>query len=146
VMTAEAYLNHGRWVADCPASGCTDARAVYPEDANGVPSPSPILDQACKRGHQFRIVMPPPQLEAQIVAAVDDREVDADKSWFPKGHQWAELGGFPTGQSPKELVAEGKHVREHRGAQAAARRDRARQALADLGIEVRPDGTFSGSL
>jgi hypothetical protein len=27
-----AYVSHGRWVADCPAPGCSSAQAVSPED------------------------------------------------------------------------------------------------------------------
>lgn len=146
MKTALAYLNYGRWVADCPADGCTDARAVYPTDASGVPSSKPILDQACAAGHAFRITMPPAQLEAQIVAAVADRAVDGDKAWFPPGHEWATGAGFPTGQSPADLVKEGEQVAKHRAEVAAEHKVRVRNALAELGIQVRPDGTFSGSL
>ena len=31
-MTASVYHNHGRWVADCPADGCSEAHAVTPGD------------------------------------------------------------------------------------------------------------------
>jgi hypothetical protein len=136
-----AYLNYGRWVADCPVDGCGDARAVYHPQTGARQT-----EDVCAKGHAFQIEMPPEQVEARIVAAVADRQEDGDKAWFPKGHGWAEAAGFPTGQTPAELVEEGKHVATRRAEQAAAKRDRTREILADLGIEVRPDGTFSGSL
>lgn len=137
--TALAYLNWGRWVADCPAPGCTDAREVY---QNGVRLDS----DTCARGHHFQIEMPPERMEAQIVTALADRVEDADKGWYPKGHERAILTGQPTGQTIAELVAENDEVAAYRTAHADATKEQVREALAAAGIEVRPDGSFEGVL
>lgn len=105
-MKAAAYLNHGRWVADCPAAGCTDARAVYPEGRDGSPSPVRVLEQVCKGGHAFTIEMPPADIEAQLVAAVAERLSDQRKNWFPRNHPLALALNMPHGQSVRELREE----------------------------------------
>ncbi|HET6214913.1 MAG TPA: hypothetical protein VFE14_18745, partial [Micromonosporaceae bacterium] len=89
-------------------------------------------------------VMPPPELEAQIVAVLSERAAEPDKSWYPRGHQWAMLNGFPTGQSVEDLLAENREVARFRAAQDEARKARLAAILAEHGIEVRPDGTFEG--
>jgi hypothetical protein len=146
-MKALAYLNHGRFVADCPAPGCNDARLVYEVNPQtGVPTGRRLEQDVCAKGHPFDIVMPPAQLEAQIVAAVADRPDDADKAWYPKAHVRAALAGLPTGQSVAELVAENDEVAHYRAAQDVARRDQLAQLLVDHGIEVNDDGTFKGKI
>jgi hypothetical protein len=132
-----AFYNHGAWKAMCPE--CLDARAVYHPQTG-----ERLTEDVCAAGHPFEIVMPPPELEAQIVAVLAERAADADKSWYPRGHQWAMLNGFPTGQSIDDLVDEGHEVARLRAAQDEARRARLATILADLGIEVRDDGTFEG--
>ncbi len=138
---ALAYYNHGRWISDCPADGCTDAREVY--------SPQTGIRQSedvCAAGHHFRIEMPPPDVEAQIVAAVAQRPNAADRSWYPAGHRRATLQGFPTGQSVAELLAENAEVAEYRAAERAAQDAQLRELLSARGIAIRPDGTLEGSL
>jgi len=106
-MKALAYLNWGRWVADCPVGGCTDARAIYPTDANGQPTGGPpILDHVCTGGHRFAVDMPPPEFEAQIVAALSERVSEKRRNWFPRGHPFAVLTGQPHGQTVRELREE----------------------------------------
>lgn len=147
MRTSRAYLNYGRWVAECPESGCNDARLVYEVDPRtGHPTGRRLAGDVCANGHPFRIEMPPPDVEAQIVAAVADRAEDGDKAWYPQGHPRALLTGRPHGQSPAELRAEGCEVAAFRAAGRDRDRDRIREVLAGLGIEVRPDGTFEGSL
>jgi hypothetical protein len=145
-MTAHAYFNWGRWVADCPTDSCSDARAVFPPDANGIPATTPHLDQACKGGHSFRIVMPPPADAAAIEAELLRRPHEADQSWFPKGHAFAVLAGLPHGQTLEQLHAETGEVEKFRTAQSQERQDQLVALLAEHGVEVRPDGTFTGSL
>jgi len=139
-MKALAYLNHSRWVVDCPTPGCTDARLAHDEAGRR------LTEDVCAKGHPFEIVMPPAQVEAQIVAAVADRADDADKSWYPKGHVRAALAGLPTGQSVSDLVAENDEVARYRAAQDVARRDQLAQLLVDHGIEVDDDGNFKGKI
>ena len=141
MITALAYLNWGRWVADCPEPGCQDARAVY----------HPVTGQrqtedVCANGHHFVIEMPPTSLEAQLVAAVEERANDADRSWYPKGHKRATLAGLPTGQSVKELVDEGKQVAQFRAAEKQRERGRLRELLTELGMQVSPDGRVEGTI
>jgi len=141
VRTALAYLNWGRWVADCPEAGCFDARAVYhPETGQRQ------AEDVCKNGHPFRIDMPPPSLEAQLLAAVVERQNDADRSWYPKGHPRATLAGLPTGQSVTELIAEGRQVETYRAAEQESERGRLRELLSGLGLKVGPDGRVEGNI
>lgn len=140
MLKAYAYHNFGRWVVDCPAPQCTDARAVY--DKNGIRQ----TEDTCARGHHFQIEMPPPALEAQITAVLSERVADEDKAWYPRGHERATLVGLPTGQSVADLRAEGEEVAKLRADEHGHRQERLRQALEEAGIRVRPDGTFEGSV
>lgn len=143
---ALAYYNHGRWVADCPEDGCTDARALHPEDRNGVVSPRPEFEQVCVRGHPFRLVCPPEGFRRQVERVLAEREKEPDRGWLPEGHPWGAVYGFPTGQSIEDLEKESREVASFRSAQAAAKRDAMRAALAELGVEIRPDGSFAGQI
>jgi hypothetical protein len=141
MRTALAYLNWGRWVADCPEPGCQDARAVY----------HPVTGQrqaedVCANGHPFAIDMPPPPAEAQLVAAVAERANDADRSWYPTGHPRATLAGLPTGQTVRELIDEGKAVAQFRAAEKESERGRLRELLTGLGMKVGPDGRVEGAI
>ncbi len=138
---ALAYVNHGRFVADCPEPGCFDARAVY-HPATGVRQ----TEDVCANGHPFQIVMPPAGLEAQIVAELAKRPNPADQGWYTAGHVRAELAGFPTGQSVADLQAETREVETFRAGQSAERKNRLAAILAEHGVKVRPDGTFEGAL
>jgi hypothetical protein len=141
VRTASASYDWGRWIAQCPEPGCTDARAVYHPQTGQRQS-----EDVCANGHPFRIEMPPPQLEAQIVAVLAERARDADKAWYPKGHAWATLAGFPTGQSPQELAEEGRHVATFRAAEKEREQEHLRELLTGLGIQVHPDGRVEGNI
>jgi hypothetical protein len=147
MITGLAYYNHGRFVVDCPAPGCTDARLVYEVNPQtGVPTGRRLTEDTCAKGHHFEIVMPDPQTEAQIVTVLAERVDDADKDWYPQGHTRALLEGFPTGQSAADLAAENREVARFRSAQQQAKRERMRHMLEEAGIEIRPDGTFEGSI
>lgn len=145
-MTALAYLNYGRWVADCPVDWCADSRALHPEDRYGNPSPEPVHDTVCAAGHAFRIEAPPARARAQLEQAVADRPLPQDRGWYPKGHAWAETHGYPTGQTVEDLRRESEEVASARAAQQAHKARMLREALSTLGVEVRPDGSFSGTL
>jgi hypothetical protein len=146
VRTAQAYYNWGRFVCDCPEPGCKDARLVYEVDPRtGIPTGRKLTEDVCAAGHPFRIEMPPPEIEAQIVAALAARE-DRDKAWYPRGHPLGVAAGQPTGQSVADLHTENREVTKARTTQRDAERDRLREVLAELGVNVRDDGTFEGSL
>lgn len=143
MATAPAYYNYGRFVADCPQPGCTDARAVYHPQTGARQT-----EDVCAKGHRYQIDMPPPDLEAQIVAAVAARPEDADKAWYPRGHTRALLAGLPTGQSVDDLIRENEEVARFRADFDRARRARLAELLAEQGIEVmvNDDGTFEGKI
>lgn len=144
---ALAYLNHGRWVCDCPEPGCTDARLVYEvHPKTGILTGRKLTEDVCANGHPFEMVMPPEQFEAQVMAVVAERAVDADKAWYPAGHMRAVLAGLPTGQSVDDLARENHEVAQFRAAHDEARKAQLAKALAELGVEIGPDGTFKGRI
>lgn len=138
-----AYLDWGRWVAQCPS--CTDATTVYRQLAEN----GPIVRQAsatCVNGHTFLIVMPGLDDEQAIVAAVAARP-EAQRAWYPDGLPLAADAGLPTGQSATELQAEtDAMVTGDQQVVVEERDDALRTALAAAGITVNPDGTFTGQL
>jgi hypothetical protein len=144
-FTAHAYLNYNRWVVDCPVLGCTDARIVYEEDPRtGVRTGRRMTQDVCANGHPFAIEMPPPELEAQIVAAVSERAEEADRSWYPKAHVRAKLAGFPVGQTVDDLLRENAQVAKYRAQLDETRRDQLRLMLREMGVPVGADGSFEG--
>lgn len=149
-MRAVAYLNVGRWVADCPVEGCGDALALYPEvgaDAQRRPvlSDVPIYTQTDTQGHRFDFDAPPDDARAGIEAAVADRP-EPNRNWLPDGHPWGALYGCPTGQSVKELLDETAHERAKHVTEQVDAAATITEALAALGVEVLPDGSFSGKI
>ena len=67
----DAYVNHGRWVVDCPAAGCAGA-----ELASDV---RPFVCASCGEGpYQTRF----PTERAAIEAALESRPVEA-QNWLP---------------------------------------------------------------
>lgn len=93
MAAALAYLNHGRWVADCAAPDCHDARQL------------PVGDRTmqCVRGHRSDITWPfDPNA---ITGAVANRPEDK-QNWWPDGHPLPALAGWPTGQTVDELREE----------------------------------------
>lgn len=74
---AVAYVNHGRWVADCPSAYCNGAMAVTP----GVP----FLCGACLNvevGSQYRMVEWP-QARGAIEEALSERPLPEVMNWYP---------------------------------------------------------------
>lgn len=90
---ALAYLNWGRWVAECSAPDCHDARQLTPGDTS----------MRCVRGHVTTIQWP--GNESAIDAAVANRP-EQNRNWFPEGHPLAAVAGFPAGQTVEELHEE----------------------------------------
>jgi len=134
LRTALAYYNWGRWVADCPHPGCSDAREVKP----------PQMEDACVHGHPFRIQMPPAAEAAAIVAELGRRTQEQDRAWYPRGHARAELAGQPTGQTVAQLRAETVEVEAFRASQQRDRKDRLASILAEHGIHIGANGHFEG--
>lgn len=145
-MKALGFYNHGEWKAMCPEYGCTDAVAVYPQSPHPpyARSPEPVMRQVCARGHVIDIQLPDERTRARIEGALAGRAMDADRSWYPAGHEWATMNGFPTGQSVEDLAEESGQVERLRADQKRQYQEQLRAALAAAGIEVRADGSFEG--
>lgn len=108
-----AYVNHGRWVADCPADECLSAELL-------MPGTTTVLCGEC--GNHGPVKWPPPETVADIGEVLSRRPIVADRNWFPQGHPWAADRGFPVGQSRTELLAENDEVARRRAEQNAAAR------------------------
>lgn len=154
MITSAAYLNQGRWVADCPVEWCGDALALYPQDPRtGIVAADPAYVQSCAKGHQFRINAPPDRMRARIEAVLASRPEEY-RDWLPDGHPWGASHGYPTGQSVEDLAAENEELARRLAEQAKPAAPSAigltggdlREVLASLGVTVRADGSFSGVL
>lgn len=95
-MWAVAYVNHGRWVADCPRRYCNSAMAL---------DPLQVLFR-CEGGCGLAVEITWPEQAADIFLALDLRPVPATRNWAPAGHRQAVSTGFPDGQSLQDLYAE----------------------------------------
>jgi hypothetical protein len=135
MSAALAYMNWGRWVADCPADGCASAVAVAAGQTGIV----------CSNNHISPLTWPTPATVVAIGVALDKRPDPRNRNWFPAGHPFATAAGYPMDQTPAELDAETEQGLQA-AAEAAAGRDQLRTILADLGITVGPDGTFTGKI
>jgi hypothetical protein len=134
-MKALAYLNYGRWVADCPQ--CNDARLVYHPDTGERQS-----TDRCINGHLIEFEMPSPGAERALTEALDGRR-EATKTWHPPGHARAEAAGLPVGEPVQNVrarteaeIAEAQSEQEERAELLAT--------LERLGVQVGRDGSFSG--
>lgn len=96
--TVQAYVNHGRWIAECCRPFCANAFRLRPHqttfkcDGNG----------GC--GKEAFIEWPPDADEIWEVLLL--RPVPATRNWFPHGHKMVERFGYPGGQSPRDLIEE----------------------------------------
>lgn len=88
-----AYLNHGRWIAECPAPDCYDARMLTPGDTGMV----------CVRAHASSVRWPG---NAEAIAEAVATRPEPNRNWFPDGHPLAAVIGQPTGQTVEDLREE----------------------------------------
>jgi hypothetical protein len=151
-VIAQAFLDFGRFVADCPDGTCTSAVLVYPLDKHGDPTGERLSEGVCENGHRFAIDMPDPDTERRIVAALADRP-EALRQWYPAGHVRAAEAGIAVGETVTELQAAtadiGARLAEDPPPPPPVPPEAQRQladALAAAGIEIRPDGSFGGRL
>jgi hypothetical protein len=102
---ARAYHNHGRWIADCPRPGCTNAQALDPGqwqfDCGALPSGLRTPD-----GCNLISDVEWPGNAAEITAELARRPVPSTRNWFPAEHELAVRAGCPHGQSVKHLADE----------------------------------------
>lgn len=94
----EAYMNHGRWIAECPRPYCGNAVLLQPRQPRFV----------CKGpgGCAMEAVVVWPGNADELTAELERRPVPATRNWFPKGHYLAERWRLPSGQSIKDLRSE----------------------------------------
>jgi hypothetical protein len=94
VNKAEAYVNYGRWVAECP-TGCGSAFALEANQA---------MAHCTECGNVCPIVWP---VQAQeIWDELQKRPMPRTRNWFPKNHDLALQSGCPHGQSVHQLIIE----------------------------------------
>lgn len=91
---ARAYVNHGRWVADCPI-GCGCALELQPGQML-FPCPE------CKTISETDW----PENADEIWDALQKRIMPRTRNWYPSGHEVALRGGIAHGQTVKELEDE----------------------------------------
>lgn len=93
----QAYVNHGRWVAECPRKFCGNAMKLKPRQA--------IYECHGEGGCGMVASIEWPDNVEEIWEALLKRPVPATRNWIPIGHHYADLG-FPAGQTPRELLEE----------------------------------------
>lgn len=90
-----AYVNHGRWVADCSREYCNNAVELEPRQG----------DYHCVNCGLDASVTWPSDAD-EIWRALAHRPVPQTRNWFPRGHDLAVRAGCPHGQSAADLLAE----------------------------------------
>lgn len=91
---ARAYVNHGRWVADCPAE-CGCALRLDPQQASF----------ACPECYTITEIEWPDNPDA-IWQALLERPKVRNRNWFPASHELAIRANLPHGQTAAELLKE----------------------------------------
>ncbi len=94
-MSARAYANHGRWIADCPRPHCGSAELLVPWQ--------PLFH--CSACHA-EAPCEWPRDAADITTVLAARGNSRWMSWFPADHPLAVAAGCPHGQSVADLLAE----------------------------------------
>lgn len=97
---AQAYINFGRWVSDCPAS-CGNAYAVTPGQTQ---FHCALAHDGC--GYLGELVWDPNS--SAVWEALMERPMPRTRNWFPEGHPLAIQAGCPMGQSVEELHQEAR--------------------------------------
>lgn len=92
---AHAYVNWGRWVADCPVPDCTGAEALTPGQGTF----------HCQNCLTVTGLTWPGDAD-NIWQALQERPVPATRNWFPADHHLALRAGAPAGQTASDLRAE----------------------------------------
>lgn len=94
-MTTYAFVNLGRWIADCPA-GCGNAIALEPHQTQF----------HCIGGCNLVGEVVWPGDAEEITRALAERDSTLNRNWAPAGHRQAYATGHPAGQTVADLIAE----------------------------------------
>jgi Fe2+ or Zn2+ uptake regulation protein len=97
---ARAYVNFGRWVAECPYL-CGSAMQLEPHETH----------LRCTECLTISEIEWPPNAD-EIWQALEERRAPRNRNWFPAGHELALRAGCPHGQTVEELRQE---TRDHEG-------------------------------
>lgn len=97
-MVALAYVNHGRWIADCPRPHCGNAVGLHPKQA--------VFHCAGAGGCQLMAPVEWPDDVDDITAALAQRPIPTTRNWAPAGHRQSIATGVPDGQTVVDLIAE----------------------------------------
>lgn len=97
---ARAYVNHGRWIAECPYE-CGSAIVLKPGETTF----------HCSECLSISPVDWPSNAQ-DIWDALVERRLPRTRNWFPTGHDLALRAGLPHGQTPEELRTEQKDHEE----------------------------------
>jgi hypothetical protein len=96
-VTAVAYVNHGRWIADCTRPYCANAEKLEPHQ-------SVFCCSNCRQIDDVRWPADPDK----VWAVLEARPVPQTRNWAPAGHRQAITDGFPDGQTVADLVDENR--------------------------------------
>lgn len=97
---ARAYVNHGRWVTDCPAN---DGAAVLLAPRQG--------SMVCPKCHVINEIEWPAEAD-EIMQVLEKRSNPQNRNWYPFGHDLALRGNKPHGQSVADLLEEQRQHEE----------------------------------
>lgn len=93
--SVRAYVNHGRWVADCSREFCNNAMQLTAGQG---------AFRCSNCGLDAAVVWPPDADE--IWRVLERRPVPQTRNWFPLDHDLAVRAGIEHGQSVADLLAE----------------------------------------
>ena len=95
-----AYLNHGRWVADCATwPGCPGAVEYAVPEGD--------LHQCNVCGRSAGLEWPDSEFLAGLAEVMAVRPFE-NRNWYPAGHPRGEANGTVTGQSLDDLAVENR--------------------------------------
>lgn len=94
---ALAYVNFGRWIADCPTE-CGGALALNPGETSFFCAPP--------GGCGFMAEVEWPGNADEIWNVLNERQAPKNRNWFPLGHSLALRAGCPSGQTVAQLREE----------------------------------------
>ena len=94
---AYAYVNAGRWIAECPREHCAWATQLKAREGTF----------HCGNCQLVATISWPTEADA-IWKVLSHRPVPQTRNWFPAGHELAVRANVPHGQSVKDLHDENK--------------------------------------
>lgn len=101
IARARAYINKGRWVADCPQPYCNSALALDLGQTQFA-----CRDPLCRVLSEVEW----PANADELFSALRERPNPDDRDWAPAGHRQAFATGFPEGQTAAELRDETRYL------------------------------------